>query len=78
MSEWLEVLSKSSGILYSESSKFQIFLGEHAPNLLLDGAGKLLLRVLNFKYSWGNMPSKTLSYVCANHSCKILDPPLLG
>ena len=42
--------SKSTGKWHSESTKFQIFLGEHAP--------------------------KPPSLFGANHSCKILDPPL--
>ena len=34
------------------------------------------LRALNFKFSWGSMPPNPPSLVGANHSCKILDPPL--
>ena len=34
----------------------------------------VILRALKFKYSWWGMPSKSLSYIGANHSCKILDP----
>ena len=35
-----------------------------------------ILRALNFKFSWGSMPPNPPSQVGANHSCKILDPPL--
>ena len=35
-----------------------------------------ILRALNFKFSWGSMPSNPPSLVGANHSCQILDPPL--
>ena len=35
-----------------------------------------ILRALNFRFSWGGMPPNPPSYVGANHSCKILDPPL--
>ena len=35
-----------------------------------------ILRVLNFKFSWRSMPPNPPSLVGANHSCKILDPPL--
>ena len=34
------------------------------------------LRALNFKFSWGSMPPNPPSLVGANHSRKILDPPL--
>ena len=43
--------SQNAGKWHFESTKFQIFLGKHAP--------------------------KPPSLVGANHSCKILDPPLL-
>ena len=36
-----------------------------------------ILRALNFKFPWGSMPSNPPSLVGANHSCKILDPPLI-
>ena len=36
-----------------------------------------ILIALNFKFSWGSMPPNPSSLVPANHSCKILDPPLL-
>ena len=36
-----------------------------------------ILRALNFKFSWGSMPPNPPSLVGANHSYKILDPPLL-
>ena len=35
-----------------------------------------ILRALNFKFSWGAMPLNPPSLVDANHSRKILDPPL--
>ena len=35
-----------------------------------------ILRALNFKFSWGSMPPNPPSLLGANHSCKILDPPL--
>ena len=35
-----------------------------------------ILRALNFKFSWVSMPPNLPSLVGANHSCKILDPPL--
>ena len=35
-----------------------------------------ILRALNFKFSWGSMPPNPPSSFGANHSCKILDPPL--
>ena len=35
-----------------------------------------ILRALNFKFSWRSMPPNSPSLVGANHSCKILDPPL--
>ena len=37
-----------------------------------------ILRALNFKFSRGSMPPNPPSLVRANHSCKILDPPLIG
>ena len=36
-----------------------------------------ILRALNFKFSWGSMPPNPPSSVGANHSCQILDPPLI-
>ena len=36
-----------------------------------------ILRALNFKFSWGSMPPNPPSLLGANHSCKILDPPLI-
>ena len=36
------------------------------------------LRALNFKFSWGSMPPNPPSLVGANHSRKILDPPLMN
>ena len=35
-----------------------------------------ILRALNFKFSWGSMSPNPPSLVGANHSYKILDPPL--
>ena len=36
-----------------------------------------ILRALSFKFYWGSMPQNPPSLVGANHSCKIVDPPLL-
>ena len=36
-----------------------------------------ILKALNFKFSWGSMPPNPPSLVGANHSCQILDPPLI-